>query len=66
MMASATGWLASLGQIKQAGELGPFRTPRHIIRAIVDLVIGKRACRRVPVPPGGALADPSRNVGFAA
>lgn len=33
-----------LRQIKQAGELGQFRTPRHIIRAIVDLVdptIGK-------------------------
>ena len=27
-----------LRQIKQAGELGQFRTPRHIIRAIVDLV----------------------------
>jgi type I restriction enzyme M protein len=33
-----------LRQIRQAGELGQFRTPRHIIRAIVDLVdprIGK-------------------------
>ncbi|MGR3321401.1 MAG: HsdM family class I SAM-dependent methyltransferase [Pseudooceanicola sp.] len=27
-----------LRQIKQAGELGQFRTPRHVIRAIVDLV----------------------------
>ena len=27
-----------LRQIKQAGELGQFRTPRHTIRAIVDLV----------------------------
>jgi type I restriction enzyme M protein len=27
-----------LRQIKQAGELGQFRTPRHIIRSIVDLV----------------------------
>jgi type I restriction enzyme M protein len=27
-----------LRQIKHAGELGQFRTPRHIIRAIVDLV----------------------------
>lgn len=27
-----------LRQIKQAGELGQFRTPRHIIRAIVGLV----------------------------
>jgi type I restriction enzyme M protein len=27
-----------LRRIKQAGELGQFRTPRHIIRAIVDLV----------------------------
>ena len=27
-----------LKQIKQAGELGQFRTPRHIIRAIVDMV----------------------------
>jgi type I restriction enzyme M protein len=27
-----------LRQIKQAGELGQFRTPRHIIRAIVDLI----------------------------
>lgn len=27
-----------LRQIKQAGELGQFRTPRHIIRAIVKLV----------------------------
>lgn len=27
-----------LKQIKQAGELGQFRTPRHVIRAIVDLV----------------------------
>ena len=27
-----------LRQIKQAGELGQFRTPRHIIRVIVDLV----------------------------
>jgi type I restriction enzyme M protein len=27
-----------LRQIQQAGELGHFRTPRHIIRAIVDLV----------------------------
>ena len=29
---------ARLRQIKQAGELGQFRTPRHIIRAIVALV----------------------------
>jgi type I restriction enzyme M protein len=27
-----------LRQIKQAGELGQFRTPRHIIRAIVDII----------------------------
>ncbi|MEN8893652.1 class I SAM-dependent DNA methyltransferase [Planktotalea arctica] len=27
-----------LRQIKQAGELGQFRTPRHVIRSIVDLV----------------------------
>jgi type I restriction enzyme M protein len=27
-----------LRQIKQAGELGQFRTPRHIIRAIVNLI----------------------------
>lgn len=27
-----------LRQIKQAGELGQFRTPRHIIRAIVEIV----------------------------
>lgn len=27
-----------LKQIKQAGELGQFRTPRHIIRAIVEIV----------------------------
>lgn len=27
-----------LKQIKQAGELGQFRTPRHVIRTIVDLV----------------------------
>jgi type I restriction enzyme M protein len=27
-----------LKQIKQAGELGQFRTPRHIIRAIVELL----------------------------
>src|SRR3954451_22874771 len=27
-----------LRQIKQAGELGQFRTPRHIIRAIVAMV----------------------------
>jgi type I restriction enzyme M protein len=27
-----------LRQIKQAGELGQFRTPRHVIRAIVDLL----------------------------
>lgn len=27
-----------LRQIKQAGELGQFRTPRHIIRTIVDMV----------------------------
>jgi type I restriction enzyme M protein len=27
-----------LRQIKQAGELGQFRTPRHLIRAIVDLI----------------------------
>jgi type I restriction enzyme M protein len=27
-----------LRQIRQAGELGQFRTPRHIIRAIVDLI----------------------------
>lgn len=27
-----------LKQIKQAGELGQFRTPRHVIRAIVDIV----------------------------
>ena len=27
-----------LGQIQQAGELGQFRTPRHIIRTIVEMV----------------------------
>ncbi|WP_041795875.1 HsdM family class I SAM-dependent methyltransferase [Pararhodospirillum photometricum] len=27
-----------LKQVKQAGELGQFRTPRHIIRAIVEMV----------------------------
>jgi len=27
-----------LKQIKQAGELGQFRTPRHVIRAIVEMV----------------------------
>ncbi len=27
-----------LRQVKQAGELGQFRTPRHIIRAIVEMV----------------------------
>ncbi|HET9836399.1 MAG TPA: class I SAM-dependent DNA methyltransferase [Rhodanobacteraceae bacterium] len=27
-----------LRQIKQAGELGQFRTPRHIIRAIVEMI----------------------------
>ncbi len=27
-----------LRQIKQAGELGQFRTPRHVIRAIVDMI----------------------------
>ena len=27
-----------LRQIKQAGELGQFRTPRHVIRAIVDML----------------------------
>jgi type I restriction enzyme M protein len=27
-----------LRQIKQAGELGQFRTPRHVIRAIVEIV----------------------------
>jgi type I restriction enzyme M protein len=27
-----------LKQIKQAGELGQFRTPRHIIRAIVEII----------------------------
>lgn len=27
-----------LRQIKQAGELGQFRTPRHVIRAIVELI----------------------------
>ena len=27
-----------LRQIRQAGELGQFRTPRHVIRAVVDLV----------------------------
>src|ERR1035441_2838883 len=27
-----------LKQIKQAGELGQFRTPRHIIRAIVEMI----------------------------
>lgn len=27
-----------LRQIKQAGELGQFRTPRHVIRAIVEMV----------------------------
>ena len=27
-----------LRQIKQAGELGQFRTPRHIIRAIVEII----------------------------
>jgi len=27
-----------LKQIKQAGELGQFRTPRHIIRDIVEMI----------------------------
>ncbi len=27
-----------LRQIRQAGELGQFRTPRHVIRAIVDII----------------------------
>ena len=27
-----------LKQIKQAGELGQFRTPRHIIRAMVEII----------------------------
>lgn len=30
-----------LRQIKQAGELGQFRTPRHIIRAIVEMIAPK-------------------------
>lgn len=36
-----------LKQIKQAGELGQFRTPRHIIRAIVEMAdpqIGETVC----------------------
>ena len=36
-----------LRQIRQAGELGQFRTPRHVIRAIVSLVdprIGETVC----------------------
>jgi type I restriction enzyme M protein len=44
-----------LRQIKQAGELGQFRTPRHIIRAIVDLVdpkIGETVYDPPPAPPG--------------
>ena len=27
-----------LRQIKQAGELGQFRTPRHVIRTIVEML----------------------------
>lgn len=36
-----------LRQVKQAGELGQFRTPRHVIRAIVGMVdprIGETVC----------------------
>jgi len=33
-----------LRQIKQAGELGQFRTPRHIIRAIVEMLDPKIRC----------------------
>lgn len=43
-----------LRQIRQAGELGQFRTPRHIIRAIVDLVdpaIGETVYDPPPAPP---------------
>ena len=58
-----------LRQIKQAGELGQFRTPRHVIRAIVDLVdpkIGETVydpCRRHRrVPSGGLWAYPPRQL----
>ena len=36
-----------LRQIRQAGELGQFRTPRHVIRALVELVapcLGETVC----------------------
>ena len=39
-----------LRQIKQAGELGQFRTPRHIIRAIIALVI-RALAKRCTIPP---------------
>ena len=35
-----------LKRIKQAGELGQFRTPRHVIRAIVEMVDPKIVCFR--------------------
>lgn len=41
-----------LRQIKQAGELGQFRTPRHVIRAIVDM-IDPKVGETVYDPAGG-------------
>jgi len=47
-----------LRQIKQAGELGQFRTPRHVIRAIVDMLDPKI---------GEAIYDPAAGTaGFLA
>jgi type I restriction enzyme M protein len=47
-----------LKQIKQAGELGQFRTPRHVIRAIVEIVDPKI---------GEAIYDPAAGTaGFLA
>jgi type I restriction enzyme M protein len=48
-----------LRQIKQAGELGQFRTPRHIIRAIVDL-LDPRIGETVYDPPPAQPASWSR------
>jgi type I restriction enzyme M protein len=43
-----------LRQIKQAGELGQFRTPRHIIRAIVEIIDPK---------VGETIYDPAAGTG---
>ena len=43
-----------LRQIRQAGELGQFRTPRHVIRTIVQLIdprIGETVLTQPPAPP---------------